>query len=215
MGGEQCRVVRDYEGGGHPALKINRPRMTERVQSHPGGRSGGPLLPGGDKVVGRVAGFGPYPWGVQAEGPQPSERGRGGHKMTSGQVWNSTAPARNLQQAFVHGILLYGTELRWNGTKMAEREVQGLTNRLAGASLGVRRTTPLGVVTAESALPPVRALLDRRQDRFALRLMARPRGGGEQEEVWRGVASRTGSRRDVAWAGGRRWRSGAGKNSER
>ena len=47
----------------------------------------------------------------------------------------------------------------------------------------MRQTTPLGIVAAESALPPARALLDHRQARFALRLMARRRGGGGQEEI--------------------------------
>ena len=47
----------------------------------------------------------------------------------------------------------------------------------------MRRTTPLGIVEAESALPLARAFLDHRQARFALRLMARPRGGGGQVEI--------------------------------
>ena len=51
------------------------------------------------------------------------------------------------------------------------------------ASLGVRQTTPLGIVAAESDLTPARALLDHRQARFALRFMARPRGGGGQVEI--------------------------------
>ena len=46
------------------------------------------------------------------------------------------------------------------------------------ASLGVRRTTPVGIVAAESGLTPARALLDHTQARFALRLLARPQGGG-------------------------------------
>ena len=56
-------------------------------------------------------------------------------------------------------------------------------NRMGRASLGVRRTTLVGIVAAESGLTPARALLDHRQARFALRLMARPRGGGGQEEI--------------------------------
>ena len=64
-----------------------------------------------------------------------------------------------------------------------EKEVQLLTNRMGRASLGVRQTTPLGIVMAESALPPARALLDHRQAQFALRLMARPENGGGQEEI--------------------------------
>ena len=52
-------------------------------------------------------------------------------------------------------------------------------------SLGVRQTAPLCIVAAESGLTPARALLDFRQARFALRLMARPENGGGQEEILR------------------------------
>ena len=93
------------------------------------------------------------------------------------------APAHNLQQALIHGTLLYGAELSWTGTRKEEKEVQVLTNKMGRASLGVRRTTPVGITTAESALPPARAPLDHRQASFALRLMARPVGGGGQEEI--------------------------------
>ena len=41
----------------------------------------------------------------------------------------------------------------------------------------------MGIVTAESALPPARALLDHRQASFALRLLSRPVGRGGQEEI--------------------------------
>ena len=68
--------------------------------------------------------------------------------------------ARNLQQALVHGTLLYGAEPTWDGSRKMEGEVQRLTNDMGRASLGVRRTIPFGIVTAESALPPARALLD-------------------------------------------------------
>ena len=64
-----------------------------------------------------------------------------------------------------------------------EKDVQLLTNRMGRSSLGVRKTTAIGIVTTESALPPARALLDHRQARFALRLLARPQGGGGQEEI--------------------------------
>ena len=94
-----------------------------------------------------------------------------------------SASARNLQQALIHGTLLYAAELSWMGTKKEERDVQVLTNRMGRASLGARRTTPVGIVTAESALPPARALLDHRQASFALRLLSRPVGSGGQEEI--------------------------------
>ena len=56
-------------------------------------------------------------------------------------------------------------------------------NQLRRASLGVRRTAPVGIVAAESGLTPARALLDHWQVRFALSLMARSRGGGGQEGI--------------------------------
>ena len=93
------------------------------------------------------------------------------------------ASARNLQQVIVSGTLLYASEPTWNGSRKMERDTQLILNRMGRASLGVRRTTPLGIVAAESSLTPARPLLDHAQARFALRLMSRPRGGGGQEEI--------------------------------
>ena len=93
------------------------------------------------------------------------------------------AAARNLQQAIVSGTMLYAQQLSWNGAKGTEKEVQLVLNRVGRASLGVRQTTPLGMVAAESGLTPARALLNHTQARFALRLLARPKGGGGQEEI--------------------------------
>ena len=47
--------------------------------------------------------------------------------------------------------LLYGAELSWNGTKTMEKDVQGLTNRMGRASLGVRQTT-LGIIDRKSVV---------------------------------------------------------------
>ena len=80
-------------------------------------------------------------------------------------------------------MLLYGAELTWEGSKKMKKEVQLLTNKMGRASLGVRQTTPRGIVMAESGLTPARALLNHRQAQFALRLMARPDNGGCQEEI--------------------------------
>ena len=63
----------------------------------------------------------------------------------------------------MHGMLLYRAELTWDGSKKMEKEVQLLTNRMGRTSLGVRQTTPLGIVMAESGLTPARALFDHRQ----------------------------------------------------
>ena len=95
----------------------------------------------------------------------------------------SPAAARNLQQAIISGTMLYAQQLSWDGSKKTERETQVVLNRMGRASLGVRQTTPLGIVAAESGLTPARALLDHTQARFAIRLLARPQGGGGQEEI--------------------------------
>ena len=93
------------------------------------------------------------------------------------------AAARNLQQAIVSGTMLYAQQLSWDRSRKIEREAQVVLNRVGRASLGVRQTTPVGIVPAESGLTPARALLDHTQVRFALRLLARLQGGGGQEEI--------------------------------
>ena len=63
------------------------------------------------------------------------------------------ASVRNLQQALIHGTLLYTAELSWAGTRREERNIQVLTNKMGRASLGVRKTTPVGIIIAESVTP--------------------------------------------------------------
>ena len=69
------------------------------------------------------------------------------------------AAAHNLQQAIVSGTMLYAQQLSWDGSRKTERETQVVLNRMGRALLGVRLTTPIGIVTAESGLTPARALL--------------------------------------------------------
>ena len=52
-------------------------------------------------------------------------------------------------------------------------ERQTAINRMGRATLGVSQSAPIGIIAAESALTPARALLDYRQTRFAQRLLAR------------------------------------------
>ena len=94
--------------------------------------------------------------------------------------------ARNFQNAIVSGTMLYAAELTWDGSNKMEGEVQRTLNRMGRLSLGVRLTTPLRIVTAESGLTPARALLDFRQARFALRLMPARRTGEVRKRYWRG-----------------------------
>ena len=93
------------------------------------------------------------------------------------------ASARNLQMALVQGTMLYAAELTWSGRSGAEGEYQRAINRRARSTLGALRSTPQGILAAESGLTLARALLDHRQARFAHRLLAQPRDGGGAEET--------------------------------
>ena len=93
------------------------------------------------------------------------------------------AAARSLQMAVIQGTMLYASELTWEGSKRVEGEYQAAINRMGRATLGAFRSTPLGIVVAESGLTPARPLLNYRQARFAQRLHARPRDGEGPEEI--------------------------------
>ena len=62
-------------------------------------------------------------------------------------------------------------------------EYQLAINRMARSTLGAFRSTPQGIIAAESGLMPAQPLLEHRQARFAHRLYARPQGGGGPEEI--------------------------------
>ena len=62
-------------------------------------------------------------------------------------------------------------------------EYQRAINRMARSTLGAFRSTPQGIIAAESGLTPAQPLLEHRQARFAHRLYARPQGGGGPEEI--------------------------------
>lgn len=49
-------------------------------------------------------------------------------------------------------------------------------DRMAGGTLGVHPSTPLGMVMAGNALTPVSALPRDRQAKYALRILSRPDG---------------------------------------
>ena len=85
--------------------------------------------------------------------------------------------------AIIQGTMLYASELTWGGGKGVEGEYQAAINRMGRATLGAFRSTPLGIVAAESGHTSARPLLDYRQARFAQRLHARPRDGEGPEEI--------------------------------
>lgn len=79
--------------------------------------------------------------------------------------------------------MLYAVELTRNGQKGVEGEYQRAINRVARSTLGAFRSTPQGILAAESGLTPARPLLDYRQARFTHRLQAKPQDGGGPEEI--------------------------------
>lgn len=79
--------------------------------------------------------------------------------------------------------MLYAAELTWNGRKGMEGEYQAAINRMGRTILGFLQSTPLGIVAAENALTPAKALLDYRHARFTQRFLARPEGGGGPDEI--------------------------------
>ena len=79
--------------------------------------------------------------------------------------------------------MLYAARLTWSGQKGIEGEYQRAINRMARSTLGAFRSTPQGIIAAQSGLTPARALLDHRQARFTQRLYAPPRDGGGPEEI--------------------------------
>jgi ribonuclease HI len=93
------------------------------------------------------------------------------------------ASARNLLMSLVQGTMLYASELTWKGQKGVEGEYQRAINRMARSTLGSFRSTPQGILAAESGLTPARALLNHRQAMFSHRLIARPKDGGGPEEI--------------------------------
>lgn len=90
--------------------------------------------------------------------------------------------ARNLQTAIIQGTMLYAAELIWRGKKM-ESEYQISINRMGRATMSAFRTTPPGIVMAESKLTPTKPLLDYHQAKFMQRPMARPKGHQGPEEI--------------------------------
>ena len=64
-----------------------------------------------------------------------------------------------------------------------EREYQKAINQIGRSTLGVFRSTPLGIIAAESGHTPARALLNHRQAGFAQQLYTRPRDGEGPKEI--------------------------------
>ena len=70
-----------------------------------------------------------------------------------------------------------------NGQRGVEGEYQRAINRMARFTLGASRSTPQGILAAESGLAPARAPLNHRQSRFTQRLLARPQDGSGPEGI--------------------------------
>lgn len=79
--------------------------------------------------------------------------------------------------------MLYAPELTWNGRKGIEGAYQNAINRMSKTTLGSFRSTPLGIVRAESRVTPARALLNYHWSNLAKRLYARLRDRNGSEEI--------------------------------
>ena len=69
---------------------------------------------------------------------------------------------QNLQVAIAQGTIPNAAELTWSGGVGVEGEYQRAINRIGRATLGVFRSTPLGIIAAEGGHMSARALLNHR-----------------------------------------------------
>jgi ribonuclease HI len=83
---------------------------------------------------------------------------------------------RKIQVATVQSVLLYGSELWWEGQRCYQEKVQKLLNKQARAITGLFSTTPIPFLQAAADLPPAKTLLDVRRLRFTLRCLRQPEG---------------------------------------
>ena len=100
--------------------------------------------------------------------------------------------------AIVQGTLLYAPELTWNGRVGMEGGYQRAINRMGRTGLGVFKSTPTGIVTAESGLTRARALPDQgspekiptrdKSDRLRAATVLRPGEPVEKQEWSQGRA---------------------------
>ena len=77
-------------------------------------------------------------------------------------VWGSARGRQESSDGLAQGTMLYASELTWSGGVWVEGEYQRAINRMGGATLGVFRSTPLGIIAAEGGHMSARALLNHR-----------------------------------------------------
>lgn len=95
----------------------------------------------------------------------------------------------NVRKALVATVTaraLYASELWWGGETASKASVRGtlgrrteiqlMINRLARATTGTLRTTPLGPLIKEAGMRSAESMLNNRCRRYALRLLGLPRG---------------------------------------
>ena len=148
-----------------------------------GSASNGSLRQRGHAMVEPMAWLGPRPPGGPTALHRQARQAEAKVQRLTTKYGVPPASARNLQMAIIQSALLYAAELTWSGQKGVESEYQAAINRMGRAALGALRSTPLGVVAAESKITPAGPLLEHRQARFAQRLLARPQAGKGPEEI--------------------------------
>ena len=152
-------------------LSKRRGHIREGGKDRPGGREEGLFRPGGNTMARGLATLLSHTKGEQTKSFGPSQKGRCNGAGAGREVRHSPSIGEKPPAGphIWHTPLCSGTFL--DRHKEGGERGSVLTNRMGRASLGIRQITPVGIITAESALPPVRASLDHRQARFALRLL--------------------------------------------
>ena len=82
---------------------------------------------------------------------------------------------RRVQIAAVQSIAIYGAELWWHDQNSWCSDVQKLINRQGRSITGMFGTTPIGVVVKEADLNPAKTMLNKRQRKYAERLLKIPK----------------------------------------
>ena len=162
-----------------PRLNWAQPLAGEGREDHPGGRAAGPLRSGHHTLTEDLAGCCLSPAREPAPMPEQSKTGRGWTQADRQQVWSPPGIGQKFPAVNRPGHIAVCRRAQVERQSMNEGRVPG-GHKPHGKSNA--RSTPLGIVAAESGLAPARALLDHRQARFTQRLLARPMGGNPGPE---------------------------------
>jgi hypothetical protein len=103
-----------------------------------------------------------------------AKKAQGRVKGITGRLGLRPENAKKVQIAAVQSVVLYGSELWWDGQIGREHELQKLINESARRVTGLFRSTPTVLLFKEAGLRAAISLLNHRRRRFAKRLAEMP-----------------------------------------